>query len=105
MNFPPVPAPSEEAIVSFAVITVAYFILVVLVTLSARFHDLRLIGLGLTTAIASIGYTTLVSGGAIVAAPMLMKIAVLLVLGGLTTRLLQTNESKTTVASGDMSHV
>jgi hypothetical protein len=107
MNFQPPPdfAASEEAIAAFAVITIAYLVLVVLVTLSSRFHDLRLIGLGLLTAVASVGYMSLVSGGAIVAGPVLMKIAVLLILGGLATRLLQTNESRTTIASGEPTHV
>jgi hypothetical protein len=106
MNFQPVPdfVASEEAIAAFAFITIGYLILVVLVTLSSRFHDLRLIGLGLLTAVASVGYTSLVSGGAVLAGPMLMKLAMLLILGGLATRLLQSNES-TAVASGEVSHV
>jgi hypothetical protein len=90
-------AASPEAMIGYAMITAIYFFLVVIVTLSSRLHDLRLIGIGLLTAVASIGYTAIVSGGAIVAGPMLMKIAVLLVLGGLATRLL--NAPQTTVTT------
>lgn len=81
---------SPEATVGFAMITAGYLFLVVVVALSSKMHDLRLIGIGLLTAVAAVGYSSIVSGGAFVVAPMLMKIAFLLILGGIVTRLVAT---------------
>jgi hypothetical protein len=82
-----------EAIVAYAMITIAYLFFVVVVALSSRVHDLRLIGLGLLTAVASVGYASIVSGGAVVVAPMMMRLAFLLILGGIVTRLMATSSS------------
>jgi len=95
--------PSPEAILAFAMITAAYLFLVVVVALSSRVHDLRLIGIGLLTGVASIGYASIVSGGAFLVAPLLMKIAFLLILGGLVTRLLS-ESSRSGVASPAETH-
>jgi predicted phage tail protein len=78
----------EEAVGGYAAITALYLLGVAAIVLISWAKDLRLIGLGILTAVASIGYSSLVAGGAVLVAPMLMKLGFLLVLGGIVAQLL-----------------
>lgn len=81
------PEPSVEAIIAFAMTSLVYLVASLLALFFAP-RDAKLIAVGIITAVASIGYSGLVGGGAVVVAPTLMKIGVLLVLGGIVTRIL-----------------
>lgn len=82
----PFPDPADAAI-AFALVSVFYLAILFLTLFIAR-REFKLVLLGLVTAVASIGYASLVGGGAILVAPTLMKLAVLLVLGGMAMQLL-----------------
>ncbi len=71
----------EESIVALIFITVGYLLLLTLVTLTSRSNSLRLIGLGLVTAVAGVMYSSLVPTAALTT-PIMMKIGFLLVLAG-----------------------
>lgn len=77
----------ESSVVGFIFISLAYLGLTVVVSLSSRAADIRLIGLGLLTAVAAMGYASVVYGPGMAVAPMMMKLAILLVLGGIALRL------------------
>jgi hypothetical protein len=91
--------PNDVSIGGYAAITVAYLILVVLVTLTSRTHDVRLVALGLLTAVAAVGYSGMILGPAVVVTPGLMKIAFLLILGGIVVRLLGSGGTSTDSAA------
>lgn len=72
----------EEFYIAFVFITSGYLVLCTLIGLTSKSNSLRLVGLGLVTAVAATGYAGLVPTTMSVA-PLLMKIAALLVLGGI----------------------
>ena len=88
--------PPDEAVFGFVGISVIYLIATLLALLVLPKH-VKLIAAGIVTAVASIGYAGMVAGGAIVVAPTLMKLAVVLVLGGIAVPLL---DSSTKTADG-----
>ena len=92
--------PSVEAIIAFAMTSLVYLVATLLALCFAP-RDVKLIAVGILTAVASIGYSSLVGGGAAFVAPTLMKIAVLLVLGGIVTRLLDKPQA---AAAEEVSH-
>ena len=73
---------SDESIIAFAVISFVYLILSWLV-IRQRCSGSDLIGLGILTAVASAGYGSIVLPTGPLIAPTLIRIAFVLVLGGL----------------------
>jgi len=85
--------PPEEAIFGYAAISIIYLVVSLLALLVIP-RNVKLVAVGMITAAASVGYAGIVAGGAIVVAPTLMKLAVVLVIGGIATYLLD-GSSKT----------
>ena len=69
--------------VGFVFVTVGFLAISALILWMVKTHESKLILLGLVTAVAGIGYSSMVAGGAAVTAPTLMRISFVLVLGGL----------------------
>jgi hypothetical protein len=78
--------PPEVSIGGYATVTLFYVVLTLGVMWLFKPAGARLILLGLLTGIAAVGYAGIV-GPAVVVAPSLMKIAFLLVLGGVVVPL------------------
>ena len=97
---PNFPEPSFEAMAAFVLMSLMYLV-VSFVTLFFAPRDIGLITAGIISAVASICYSSLVGGGAAFVAPTLMKIGVLLVLGGIVTRLLDKPQA---AAAEEVSH-
>jgi hypothetical protein len=72
----------ESAIGAFVLISIAYLVLLWLTTYIAM-REFKLVGAGLLTAVAAMAYGTLVLPTGPMLAPQMMKLAVVLVLGGL----------------------
>lgn len=92
-----------ESIIAFLFITIVYLSLITLVALSSKTNSLRLIGLGLLTAVVSVAYSGIIPFAA-PAATLMMKIAFLLVFAGVLIPFYSTvDNSKTSsaVASND----
>lgn len=70
-----------ESVIAFVLITAAYLLLLVFATLTSKSNSLRLISMGLLTAIATMGYTGVMPLSNAVA-PTMMKMAFLLVFAG-----------------------
>lgn len=79
--------PPEVSIGGYAAVTFFYVVLTLGAVWLFNAAGARLIVLGLLTAIAAVGYSGIV-GPSVVVAPTLMKIAFLLVLGGIVVPLL-----------------
>jgi hypothetical protein len=80
-------AVSELSVVAFAVISIAYLVLCWLVIL--RCSSGELIGLGLLTTVASAGYGSIVLPAGPEIAHTMIRIAFLLILGGLVQRVFE----------------
>ena len=85
-QIPATPA-ADTAVVTFILLTVVFLMLVALILQVVPSYDTKLILLGLICAVTATGYISLIPA-AITLAPGLMKIGVLLVLGGLACSLL-----------------
>jgi hypothetical protein len=98
VNFTGLPfaEPDDTSIIAFVFVTVIYLALLFLTLFIAR-REFKLVLLGLLTAVATIGYAGLVRGGALLVTPTLMKLSVLLVLGGIAVQLLSRWDRPATV--------
>ncbi len=75
-------SPTAGMVVGYILVTIAFLVVGGLVFWKVQALESRLILLGLVVAVADIGYSGLVSGGAMIPAQTMMKIGFLLVLGG-----------------------
>ena len=88
----------EDTIVGFVVLTIAFLLLCGGVFRWGRTLAFRLLALGLLVAVISVGYGTVISMPTVtVLAPGLMKIAVILVLGGVACSVLPMLRGESTI--------
>ena len=69
------------AVALFVAVTLGLVVLVAVILWKIQSEATKLVSLGLVLAVAGVGYGSM-GGGAMVMAPMLMKVSFLLVLGG-----------------------
>ena len=81
------PAPPDSPILAFILLTVAFLVLGALILQVIPSYETKLILLGLVCAVTATGYASMVPQ-AMMMAPVLMKIGVILVLGGLACSLM-----------------
>jgi hypothetical protein len=79
--------PDDHSLVAFVLLTVIFLVLVAIILQVVQSYETKLILLGLVCAVTATGYVSLVPAAGMLA-PVLMKIGVLLVLGGLACSLM-----------------
>jgi len=83
----PVVHPGAEEVIAFVLISIALLAACLAIFRWVQRHETRLILLGLTVGVAGTGYAGMMAG-AVLAGNLLLKIAVILVLGGVACSLL-----------------
>lgn len=84
----PALSPTPEMIIGFILITLGFLVVSTLVVWLVKGREAKFVLLGLVVSVAAIGYASIVSGGAVVIAPMMMRIGFILVLAGIACGLL-----------------